>query len=62
MSITKWYEIICNSCGCANHYLGSIKSAEVQYIDGGGMVKNKKHYCSKDCYKDNNEQIPKSEN
>jgi len=51
MSIIKWYEIRCNTCGCAEHFQGSRKHAESQYTSSGGIVSNKKHYCDKNCYR-----------
>jgi len=50
MSITRWYEIICNNCGCAQHFLGNIVLAEKQFRSFGGIkTKDKKHYCDKKC-------------
>jgi len=49
--IAKWYEIICDHCGWAEHFQGSIHSAERCYRENGGIVtKDKNHYCDKDCY------------
>ena len=49
--IVKWYEVICDTCGWAAHYLGSVSIAEQQFRSSGGMVKGKKHYCDETCYK-----------
>ena len=56
MSITHWWEIICNGCGNAEHYANTKRDAEYFYrqplVDGtpGGIItKDGKHYCCKDC-------------
>ena len=47
----KWYEITCDYCSCAEHFLGTAQSAERQYRSYGGIVtQDKKHYCAKECY------------
>ena len=53
--ITKWYEIVCNNCGNANYFLGSIRSAESQYKSTGGIIIKKKHYCNIICQKEKKE-------
>ena len=53
MSILRIYEIVCDYCGCAEHFQGSIKTAESQYEDIGGIIKNiksKKYFCSENCF------------
>jgi len=48
--IVKWYEITCDNCGNAEHFQGSILSAEAQFkFDGGIVTKTKKHYCDIVC-------------
>lgn len=49
MSISKWYEIYCNRCGCASRYAGSVWLANEQYKAEGGIVKGKNHFCNKVC-------------
>jgi len=40
--IIKWYEIVCDYCGNAEHFRGTIQSAEEQYKSTSGIVcKNK---------------------
>ena len=52
MSISKWYEIICDYCGNAQHFSGTVRIAELSFRDYGGIVtKDKKHYCDEDCQK-----------
>lgn len=49
--ITRWCEIVCDTCGNANHYLGSIRDAERQYRKADGIItRNKRAYCDKHCY------------
>ncbi len=48
--ITRYYEIVCDACGWAQHLRGNIQTAEKRFRDYGGIVtRNKKHYCEKDC-------------
>ena len=49
MSIKKYYEIVCDSCGQACHYTGNIILSEAQFRDDGGIVTKGKHYCDEDC-------------
>jgi len=50
--IVRYYEIVCDTCGCGQHFQGNIQTAESQFRDYGGIVtKNKKHYCDKNCYR-----------
>ena len=55
MSIIKWHEITYDTCRCGQHFQGSIKSAEEQFKDYGGIIINKKHYCDKFCVEKYNE-------
>ena len=44
--IKRWYEIVCDTCGCAEHFQGNLQIAVRQYRSYGGIVTNdKKHYC-----------------
>ena len=51
--ITKFYEIGCDNCGCAEHFPGcSKKEAERQFLtsdDGGAKIIKGKHYCCEKC-------------
>lgn len=49
--INRYYEISCDFCGEADHYMGSIKNTELQYAKRGGIVINHRHFCSEECYK-----------
>lgn len=59
--IIRWCEIVCDTCGNAEHYQGSISSAGKQFRNRGGIItRNKKHYCAKECYDNNfNRQRPR---
>ena len=49
MTIARYYEIVCDTCGCAAHYQGNRKMANEQFKEEGGIVKNDKHFCDEDC-------------
>ena len=50
MGITKWYEIVCDGCGNAEHFQGCLSIVQKQYKDTGGIVgRGNKYYCSKKC-------------
>lgn len=49
--INRWYEISCDVCSWAQHFVGTVQSAERQYRNNGGIVtRDKKHYCDEKCY------------
>ena len=51
--ITKWYEIVCNGCGCAEHFRGTKKQAENQFrLKGGIIKKGNLHFCELPCLYD----------
>ena len=47
--ITKWYEIVCDGCGCAQHYRGSKNQASLQFCIEGGTIRNNLHFCQPSC-------------
>lgn len=53
MGINKYVEMYCDNCGNADHYSGSsIKLANEQWKDLGGIVVKGKHYCNEKCQKE----------
>jgi len=56
MGIKRWYEISCDNCGWAKHYLGNIEISEKNYKEDGGIIKisygEKLHYCCIECYEE----------
>lgn len=46
---TTWIEIVCDGCGCADHYKpGNVDS---QARENGWVITRKgKHFCSKECH------------
>jgi len=48
--IQRWYEVVCDTCGCAEHYTGNQKLAESQFRDFGGIISKRRHYCSTVCF------------
>ena len=50
--IQRWYAIICDTCGGADYYRGTLLLVEKHFRKNGGIITNdKQHYCGKDCYK-----------
>jgi hypothetical protein len=48
--IHRWYEITCDYCGCASHYMGNKRSAESLARDEGYIItRDGKHYCDSKC-------------
>jgi hypothetical protein len=47
--IRKWYEVSCDTCGCAEHFGGSIASARRQAVGTGWLIIGKNAFCTKDC-------------
>ena len=48
--LTRWWEIICDGCGGAEHFQGNKREAEGQARDVGWIItREKKHYCSEKC-------------
>ena len=47
--IRKYYEIECDACGNADYGTFSIKNAEYQYKNSGGIVINGHHFCDHNC-------------
>lgn len=53
MSIVRWYEIVCDTCGNAIHFMGSIKIAERDARKQGYIITaNKEHFCTQECYQE----------
>ena len=52
MSIHRWYEISCDSCGGAEHFGGNQQSAIRQAKEHGWIVTKGKFFCTTEC-KDN---------
>ena len=47
--LTKWYEMVCDGCGSAEHFQGSRECAEAQAREYGWIVSRKGHWCSEEC-------------
>lgn len=48
MGAKLWYEVTCDGCGCAEHFLGNY-SWKNQAISMGWIVKGNKAFCNEDC-------------
>jgi protein-disulfide isomerase len=51
MTITKYYEIVCDFCGCAitHSVADSKKDAENEMVQDGGIKYKGKHFCNNEC-------------
>ena len=50
MSLTRYYEICCDTCGWADHFIGNAISVVVEAKTLGWIeAENGKHYCGAKC-------------
>lgn len=50
MALLKWYEMSCDSCRCAEHFMGTRRDAERKARRCGWVItKDGRHFDSKDC-------------
>ena len=54
MTIKKIYEIYCDNCSATDHSFNSIKDTEKEWVECGGIVRGKKHFCSEKCFQEHN--------
>lgn len=47
MSKKVWVEVICNNCGCAEHYPPPCTNADL--VEDGWNIRRGRHYCSPLC-------------
>ncbi len=47
--IERYYEVVCDFCGCADHYKQNPTKSFLQ--DMGWICVRGKHFCDEDCYK-----------
>lgn len=51
MKITKYYEFVCDECGCGNHPPGnSIKDCIKWLKKNKGVIKDGFYFCDVNCY------------
>jgi len=48
--ISKFIEIYCDYCNCADHFFDTIKSANEEWKENGGLIIKRKHYCDIACF------------
>lgn len=48
MSRSNYVEVICDGCGCAEHFRRGITNKELSKF-WGWVVEGRKHYCTEEC-------------